>query len=277
MIFQNATPIFLTRGTILNYKQGDFVLEKKVFATLLNYSQQTEDIVQGLPKIEELIEARRPKTKASLAIRPGVVLNSYSQLGDTKRINLIERQIREGVISCSYEKTIFSSYETNITKKKSDTSTKKKEEKKMLNVSHSIFLKDEIVVYDGKVFKPYFIPSIFEPSIKSKAKTLSKLKKEELLFKNKNNEEESLLFYGKAIKSSWIKEKGKSIPMLPSGKLDNMLWKYKNGQLLEWQTFNLEEDGGIFKNKENDFMVKLFTNDFIFLEYLNPITSYDYP
>ena len=30
MIFQNATPIFLSRGTILNYKQGDFVLEKKV-------------------------------------------------------------------------------------------------------------------------------------------------------------------------------------------------------------------------------------------------------
>jgi hypothetical protein len=30
MIFQTATPIFLSRGTILNYKQGDFVLEKKI-------------------------------------------------------------------------------------------------------------------------------------------------------------------------------------------------------------------------------------------------------
>jgi hypothetical protein len=28
MIFQTATPI-LSRGTILNYKQGDFVLERK--------------------------------------------------------------------------------------------------------------------------------------------------------------------------------------------------------------------------------------------------------
>ena len=27
MIFQNATPIFLSRGTILNYKQGDFIFE----------------------------------------------------------------------------------------------------------------------------------------------------------------------------------------------------------------------------------------------------------
>jgi hypothetical protein len=40
MIFQNAMPIFLSRGTILNYKQEDFVLEKKVFATLVNYTQQ---------------------------------------------------------------------------------------------------------------------------------------------------------------------------------------------------------------------------------------------
>ena len=63
MIFQNATPIFLSRGTILNYKQGDFIFENKVLASLVNYTQQTEDIVQGLPKIEELIEARRPKLK----------------------------------------------------------------------------------------------------------------------------------------------------------------------------------------------------------------------
>jgi hypothetical protein len=36
MIFQTATPIFLSRGTI--YKQGDFVLEKKIFAMLVNYT-----------------------------------------------------------------------------------------------------------------------------------------------------------------------------------------------------------------------------------------------
>ena len=51
MIFQNATPVFLSRGTILNYKQGDFIFENKVLASLVNYTQQTEDIVQGLPKL----------------------------------------------------------------------------------------------------------------------------------------------------------------------------------------------------------------------------------
>ena len=275
MIFQNATPIFLTRGTILNYKQGDFVLEKKVFATLLNYSQQTEDIVQGLPKIEELIEARRPKTKASLAIRPGVILNSYSQLGDEKRSNLLERDLRDGIISCSYDKMIFSSSEINLMKKKQESFSKKKEEKKILNIIHSIFLKDELIIYNNNIFKAYSIPSMFQPSIKSKAKTLSKLKKEELLFKNKNNSEESLLFYGKAVKSSWTKQKLKSIPVLSSGKTNNVLSKYKNGKLIDWKTFKVDEECTFYKNKENDLIVKLFTNEFIFLEYLNPISSYE--
>ena len=78
MIFQNALPLFLSNGTILNYKQGDFILSKKIIATLVNYTQQTEDIVQGLPKIEEIIEARKPKVKAYLSIRPGVLLNSLT-------------------------------------------------------------------------------------------------------------------------------------------------------------------------------------------------------
>jgi DNA-directed RNA polymerase subunit beta' len=83
MVFQNALPLFLSRGTILNYKQGDFVFEKEVLATLVNYTQQTEDIVQGLPKIEELIEARIPKIKATLAL---TTWNSF-KFGYWKRIN----------------------------------------------------------------------------------------------------------------------------------------------------------------------------------------------
>jgi hypothetical protein len=40
---------------------------------LVNYTQQTEDIVQGLPKIEELVEARRPKIKSICLIDLGCV------------------------------------------------------------------------------------------------------------------------------------------------------------------------------------------------------------
>ena len=86
MIFQNALPIFLSRGTILNYNQGDFVFEKEILATLANYTQQTEDIVQGLPKIEELIEARVPKNKACLAILPGVFIKNRKHLAKIHKI-----------------------------------------------------------------------------------------------------------------------------------------------------------------------------------------------
>nr|YP_009545353.1 RNA polymerase beta'' subunit [Mallomonas splendens]AYO28507.1 RNA polymerase beta'' subunit [Mallomonas splendens] len=103
MIFQHAIPIFLTRGTILKYKQGDFVFEKKVLATLINYTQQTEDIVQGLPKIEELIEARKPKNKAYLAFKPGIFLtDSLSQETIPEKF---ERKIEGKVIKCTTVET----------------------------------------------------------------------------------------------------------------------------------------------------------------------------
>ena len=87
MIFQDATPVFLSRGTILNYKQGDFVRKNNMFATLVNYTQQNEDIVQGLPKIEELIEARRPRVKCCLAKRPGIHLPTYFIYKEKQIIN----------------------------------------------------------------------------------------------------------------------------------------------------------------------------------------------
>jgi hypothetical protein len=40
---------FLSRGTILNYKRLCFREEN--FATLVNYTQQTEDIVQDYQKL----------------------------------------------------------------------------------------------------------------------------------------------------------------------------------------------------------------------------------
>ena len=258
MIFQHATPIFLTRGTILNYKQGDFVLEKKVFATLLNYSQQTEDIVQGLPKIEELIEARHPKTKASLAIRPGILLNSYEQFdGEEKNLPCEKRNFFEDIISCVYQQKKFSFVGIN-------SITKKKEQKKILNVSHSIFLKDDVIIYNGSLFKAHPIPSIFKLAQKTKNK------KDEFLLKNDQNQ--TLLFYGKPPKSSWIKEKLKNF-----SSSNNILWKYKDGKWIEWKNFKIDESGVIFKNKYCDLLVKLNTNQFLFLEYINPIYQYELP
>jgi hypothetical protein len=76
--FQHFEAICLPPSSILNYIENDLVDKNKLFATLVNYSQQTNDIVQGLPKIEELIEARLPKIEACLATRPGIFLKSFS-------------------------------------------------------------------------------------------------------------------------------------------------------------------------------------------------------
>jgi hypothetical protein len=266
MIFQNATPIFVTKGTILNYKQGDFVAEKKVFANLLTFSQQTEDIVQGLPKIEELIEARRPKIKASLAVRPGVFFNSYSQMEDKKRPKEIKTHLIEDTIHCSFNRK-----EEKKKNGKEPVKKKKDEKKIVLNILHSLFLKDEIIIYNNAVFKAHLVPSVFKPFLKpSKLKII---KNEDFLFKNQDNDNEFLCSSGKSKPSVWILDKVKNTL---STKKNSTLWKYKNGQLIEWETVLTEEKRSIFKNKENvnDLMVQVSTGNFLFLEHLTPISSY---
>jgi hypothetical protein len=97
MVFQNALPVFVSRGTILNYGNGDFVGRKSVLATLVNYTQQTEDIVQGLPKVEELIEARSPKDNlAILSEMPGVFLK--------------EKEIRHSLVDLTTEKNSLTKF-----------------------------------------------------------------------------------------------------------------------------------------------------------------------
>lgn len=76
MIFQKALPTHLSANTMLKHKSGDFIYEKAVLAKLVNYTQQTEDIVQGLPKIEELIEARKAKQASILSRVPGVAISN---------------------------------------------------------------------------------------------------------------------------------------------------------------------------------------------------------
>ena len=241
MIFQNAIPIFLTRGTILNYKQGDFVLKNKIFATLVNYTQQTEDIVQGLPKIEELIEARRPKNKAYLSTRPGILLVN-SILNDSKA-DVFKRSLNDLTINCIYR--------LNSPKKR------KTNGKQIINIGHSIFLKDEIVIYRNLIFNVLRIPSIFK---------IQMIKSDEFVFKTENGEQ--LLISGKAPLSKWEIEK------LNTANNDQIL-KYKNGKFIESIEINKSEIINILKNKKGYYIISTNKNDLLFLEYLNPIQNYE--
>jgi len=65
----------MNSGTTLSYKKNDYIKRNSLLANLISYTQRTEDIVQGLPKIENLIEARIPEFKALLCNFPGMVFN----------------------------------------------------------------------------------------------------------------------------------------------------------------------------------------------------------
>ena len=245
MIFQNATPIFLSRGTILNYKQGDFIFENKVLASLVNYTQQTEDIVQGLPKIEELIEARRPKLKSYLAHRPGILLNSRSA-------ETINRSINSDIFVCDYNLK---------TKNEKEPQKSLKREKQILHILHSSLEKENLIIWNKKVFKRLNIANIFSLNdIKEKQNFTA-----EYLIKL-NDKAKTLI---------------KMVPYTLEPTADDILYHYKNNSLTEWQI--LIKDQPIFINPVKNLTDKEYfafpvnNKKFVFLEYLNPITKYELP
>lgn len=269
MIFQNAMPIFLTQGTLLNYKQGDFVFEKKIFATLRIYTQQTEDIVQGLPKIEELIEARRPKTKSYLATRPGVLLNkSINQ--DTK-LSHFNRTIsdKNGVIKCIYnEKDNENELKSSTPPKKQ----KKKQEKDTISIGQSLYLKDDTIIFNKRIYRAMQIPSNFQLVKNYKENSKEIAIKKEFLFKNKQNQ--TLLFYGKESFSNWVRD----LPNIFLRKTFRpKLFKFTKNSLTLWLEIKSKSKYLIFRNEKNDYLIQINNGSFLFLEYLNPLIEYEFP
>ena len=72
VVIRNGRPYLVSPGTMLQVDSGALVLRGDNIATLVFERQKTGDIVQGLPKVEELLEGRRPKDCAILAEEDGV-------------------------------------------------------------------------------------------------------------------------------------------------------------------------------------------------------------
>ena len=60
-------PYLISPGTMLQVASGSLVNRGDMIATLVFERQKTGDIVQGLPRVEELLEARKPKDSAVVA------------------------------------------------------------------------------------------------------------------------------------------------------------------------------------------------------------------
>lgn len=68
---RRGRPYLISGNTQLQCEDGALVQRGDLLATLIFERQKTGDIVQGLPRVEELLEARKPKECAILAEKPG--------------------------------------------------------------------------------------------------------------------------------------------------------------------------------------------------------------
>ena len=68
---RRGRPYLIAAGTQLQCDDGNLVQRGDLLATLIFERQKTGDIVQGLPRVEELLEARKPKENAVLAEKSG--------------------------------------------------------------------------------------------------------------------------------------------------------------------------------------------------------------
>ncbi|MFN4876550.1 MAG: DNA-directed RNA polymerase subunit beta'', partial [Aphanizomenon sp.] len=82
-------PYRVSPGAVLQVEDGDLVQRGDNLVLLVFERAKTGDIIQGLPRIEELLEARKPKEACILARRPGEVRVIY---GDGDEITSITRE-----------------------------------------------------------------------------------------------------------------------------------------------------------------------------------------
>jgi len=84
-----ARPYLVSPGAVLHIDDGDLVQRGDNLALLVFERTKTGDIIQGLPRIEELLEARKPKEMCILAQRPGTAQVLYND-DDSIDINVVE-------------------------------------------------------------------------------------------------------------------------------------------------------------------------------------------
>lgn len=79
VVLRTGRPYLISVGTQLQVEENGLVQRGDLLATLIFERQKTGDIVQGLPKVEELLEARKPKESCILAEDDGVAEIEYEE------------------------------------------------------------------------------------------------------------------------------------------------------------------------------------------------------
>ena len=89
VVIRYGYPYLISSGAILQVNNSDLIQRGDILAILVFERSKTGDIVQGLPRIEEILEARKPKEACKLAQRPGLIYVSYDT-EDYNNIKIIE-------------------------------------------------------------------------------------------------------------------------------------------------------------------------------------------
>ena len=83
-------PYMISPDSLLHVRDGDLVQRGDGLALLVFERQKTGDIVQGLPRIEELLEARRPRESAILCKKPGTIEIKQDEDDENTTVTVIE-------------------------------------------------------------------------------------------------------------------------------------------------------------------------------------------
>ena len=80
-----AQPYLFSNIFEINYNSGDLISNGAILGKLAYEQDRTGDIVQGLPRVEEILEARKPKLEAVIARQPSFISQIlYNDNSDSK-------------------------------------------------------------------------------------------------------------------------------------------------------------------------------------------------
>jgi DNA-directed RNA polymerase subunit beta' len=100
VVLRVARPYRVSPGAVLHIDDGDLVQRGDNLVLLVFERTKTGDIIQGLPRIEELLEARKPREACVLAERAGTAQVVYGE-DDSVEVKVIENDgnLREYTIN----------------------------------------------------------------------------------------------------------------------------------------------------------------------------------
>jgi hypothetical protein len=108
--YQKSFSLSVPQGAILIANKGKLLKKNKTVAYLVRSKQKGDDIVQGLPKIEELLEARKTKNAATLFSMPSIFLGGWV----TGVTNLYKSVSKQSIKNVAYYKVDISLREDDL-------------------------------------------------------------------------------------------------------------------------------------------------------------------